>query len=126
MHEVSDFKSKRTVIETLEPQSAVLISDNRQNSLFYFSWCRQAFKSIVADEIMQLKFTELDSKKVSKFLAERDSVSVKLAGTYENILIGSLNLHKIKKKLVEANLKVHNFQNTIVVNKDLKMVFNGF
>ena len=71
---------------------------------------------------MQLKFTELDSKKVSKFLAERDSVSVKLAGTYENILIGSLNLHKIKKKLVEANLKVHNFQNTLSLSSLFQII----
>jgi len=142
---MSDWYSCKTVLEGFDPQRVIFANDYEDCALFLSTACKVGKISIesdicreklhlgalslhrkvlISEKIMSLEFKSVLNKKISKFKARVADGIVDVAGDYDPLTIGIVNLAMIKKYLVENGYQVEDFGLYLLVDQHLK-VFIG-
>lgn len=141
----SDFSSFKTVCESSNCKSIVVVDEDKLDAEFlgwHFRTSRlkmssyiagssvminynaNAQKMVVSDKIMELPSKNLFQNAVTHFRAFKKDGMLEYSGSCEPIMLGIVEMDEIKKSLIEDGFQVETDKNGLLVNGKLKIEFS--
>ncbi|TBU05526.1 metallo-beta-lactamase domain-containing protein [Hamiltosporidium magnivora] len=147
----SDYKSIKTVLESINPSKLVFINENDEYSNFLYHYCKynDSFSDVFLQQnkkpinlsseshISKINLTEdfskINIKKIGndflggfkgKIIQKDGNYYLEYIGPLENICVGNIQMNVLKRKIVENGFKVEIKGNIMIIENSIKIIKN--